>query len=205
MSLDVFLGHKGNILEPTTDDARQIKLDSPVLTEAALEKIKTYIQIPTVELSLVSAKSSSLLSRLDKLVEDAVEKVKAGAEILVLSDAGISSSTTYIPALLATGAVHHRLLEENLRSKCSIVVNTAQCWSTHHYATLIGYGASAICPYMAFETIRQEANGKSAKKAGYDGITVAEAQANYKKSVNAGILKILSKMGISLLTSYHGA
>ena len=158
-------------------------------------------KVPTVELSLVSEKGASLESRLDQLVETAVQKVRDGAEILVLSDADLSSESTYIPSLLATGAVHHKLLDENLRSKCSIVVNTAQCWSTHHYATLIGYGASAICPYMAYETIRQDANGKAAKKAGYDGITVAEALANYKKSVNAGILKILSKMGISLLLS----
>ena len=107
-----------------------------------------------MELSLVSSDKTSLESRLDALVDEAVQKVKDGAEILVLSDTGITAEGTYIPSLLATGAVHHKLLEENLRSKCSIVVNTAQCWSTHHYATLIGYGASAICPYMAFETIR---------------------------------------------------
>jgi len=117
----------------------------------------------------------------------------------------MSKETKYIPSLIATGAVHHRLLKENLRSKASIVVNTAQCWSTHHYAVLIGYGASAICPYMAYETIRQEANGPQAKKAGYGEVSIQQAQMNYKNAVDAGLLKILSKMGISLLTSYHGA
>lgn len=84
----------------------------------------------------------------------------------------MSGDCKYVPSLIATGAVHHRLLKENLRSKTSIVVNTAQCWSTHHYAVLIGYGASAICPYMAYETIRQEASGSTAKKAGYGEMTV---------------------------------
>ena len=123
----------------------------------------------------------------------------------MLSDAGLTAGDVYVPALLATGAVHHKLLELNVRSKASIVVHTAQCWSTHQFAVLIGYGASAICPYMAFESIRHQASGPKAKKEGYEGVSLRQAQRNYHKSVDLGLKKIMSKMGISLLTSYHGA
>lgn len=109
-----------------------------------------------------------------------------------------------MPSLLATGAIHHRLIQENLRSKCSIVVDTAQCWSTHHYACLVGYGASAICPYLALETVRQEHTRLSATKKEL-ALDITQAQLNYKKAIEKGLLKILSKMGISLLSSYQGA
>lgn len=109
-----------------------------------------------------------------------------------------------MPSFLATGAIHHRLIQEGLRSKCSIVVDTAQCWSTHHYACLVGYGASAICPYLALETVRQEHTRISATKKGLE-IDIIQAQLNYKKAIEKGLLKILSKMGISLLSSYQGA
>lgn len=106
--------------------------------------------------------------------------------------------------MLATGAIHHRLIKDGLRLNGSIIVNTAQCWSTHHFATLIGYGASAICPYLTWETIRQEFLGRKVKK-GEDNLSMVQVQKNYKRAIDNGLLKILSKMGISLLSSYQGA
>ncbi|AKV70131.1 Ferredoxin-dependent glutamate synthase [Microcystis panniformis FACHB-1757] len=142
---------------------------------------------------------------------EAAKKVESGAEILILSDrtAPIDEKTSYIPPLLAVGAVHHHLIRSHLRLKASIVIDTAQCWSTHHFACLIGYGASAVCPYLALETIAQwwiePRTQKLMENGKLEAISLEKALINYRKSVEAGLLKILSKMGISLLSSYHGA
>jgi glutamate synthase (ferredoxin) len=116
---------------------------------------------------------------------------------------------TYIPPLVATGAVHHHLIRAGLRMQASIVVDTAQCWSTHHFACLVGYGASAVCPYLALESVRHWWHDTRTQKLMETGkierVTLNGAQANYRKAVENGLLKILSKMGISLITSYQGA
>jgi glutamate synthase (ferredoxin) len=138
--------------------------------------------------------------------------VREGSCILVLSDrsaGGISAGTTYIPPLLAVGAVHHHLLRLGLRLQSSIVVDTAQCWSTHHLACLIGYGASAVCPWLAWETTRHWlAHPKTRsliERGKLPDLTPDAAQANVRKALEDGLRKILSKIGISLLASYHGA
>lgn len=114
-----------------------------------------------------------------------------------------------IPALLAVGAVHHRLIKDYLRSETSIIVETAQCFSTHHLAALIGYGAHSVCPYLAFESCRQWRKSprtmSQVKTGRIADISVEDTQKNYKKAIEKGLLKILSKMGISLLSCYHGA
>jgi glutamate synthase (ferredoxin) len=116
---------------------------------------------------------------------------------------------TYIPPLLAVGAVHHKLIENGLRTFTSIVVTSGQVWSTHHFACLIGYGASAVVPYMAYDAVinwhGQKRNQLSMQRGDIKPLSAERALYNYKKSVDKGLLKILSKMGISLLTSYHGA
>lgn len=110
---------------------------------------------------------------------------------------------------MAVGAVHHHLIKTGQRSSCSLVVETSTCFSTHHAAMLIGYGAHAVCPFLAYETCRQwRASARTAaliKSGKVPDVTVEQAQKNFKKSVEKGILKILSKMGISLLQCYHGA
>lgn len=143
----------------------------------------------------------NMADKVKEICDQAVEAVRNGSEIIIISDKGIDDENIYVPSVIATGAIHHILIDEGLRSKASIVVETAQCWSTHHFAVLVGYGASAICPYLAFETIRQnqEKQGK-----GRD-LTMVQRQSNYKKSIESGLLKILSKMGISCLSSYQGA
>ncbi|MEH2022125.1 glutamate synthase large subunit [Nostoc sp.] len=214
MSLKVELGERGNLLEPKPEYARRLKLESPVLTDAQLEAIKLS-GFATAELSTLFAIASGpegLKAAVQSLQAQAAESVRAGAKILILSDGvndSINTEYTYIPPLLAVGAVHHHLIREGLRMKTSLIVNTAQCWSTHHFACLIGYGAGAVCAYMALDTVRNWwSDPKTQKLMGVQKIptlTLEQALGNYRQAVESGLLKILSKMGISLLSSYQAA
>ncbi|MEN9214794.1 MAG: glutamate synthase-related protein [Gloeomargarita sp. DG02_1_bins_92] len=213
MSLEMGLGAKGNLLQVRPEDARQLWLSSPVLNERELQAVKT-AGLKTAEISTLFALNGgadALKKALQHLCQQAVEAVQAGAEILILSDRleELTATRTWMPPLLAVGAVHHHLIDRGLRLRVSLVVETAQVWSTHHFACLIGYGASAVCPYLALETVRQwwqDAKTQTLMSQGKIGrCTLVEAQGNYRAAVEAGLLKILSKMGISLLASYHGA
>jgi len=152
-------------------------------------------------------------SAIDAICDKAAEDVRNGVEVLILSDKAADQSvldeTTYIPPLVAVGAVHHRLIAEGLRMDTGIVVETGSAWSTHHFACLVGYGANAVHPYLALETVKQWHGNSRTQKMMEAGklatTTVDEAQQNYRKAVENGLLKILSKMGISLLSSYQGA
>lgn len=215
MSLAMQLGPKGNILNLKPEDAKLLKLESPILNDEELAGIEAS-DFKTQSLSSlyqISTGPNGLKDAVSKLCQDATAAVQAGVSILVLSDrAGsykIGTEYSYIPPLLAVGAVHHHLIRQGLRLRTSLVVDTAQCWSTHHFACLIGYGASAVCPYLTLESVRQWWNDPKTQKLmqneRIESITLDKAQANYRKSIEAGLLKILSKMGISLLSSYHGA
>ncbi|MBD1862982.1 MULTISPECIES: glutamate synthase large subunit [Trichocoleus] len=217
MSLTMQLGERGNLLEAKPESARQLKLESPVLNEVELEQIKQS-GFETASLSTlfaISAGPEGLQRAVNALCQQAVEAVRAGKKVLVLSDRNqendlqLTEDYSYIPPLLAVGAVHHHLIRQGLRMKASLVVDTAQCWSTHHFACLIGYGASAICPYLALETVRHwwsDSKTQAMMQRGKIEVsTLNGAQDNFRKAVEAGLLKILSKMGISLLASYHGA
>jgi glutamate synthase (ferredoxin) len=216
MSLTMFLGERGKILEVQAESARTIQLNSPILNEVELANVKeSGLQVAEISTRFTLAGKESGTNAIADMVQAAVDAVKAGAKILILSDrvstqsGPLTAETSYIPPLLAVGAVHHHLIRSGLRLQASLIVDTAQCWSTHHYACLVGYGASAVCPYLALESVRQwwlssktqnlMENGK------LDKISLTKALENYRKSVEAGLLKILSKMGISLLSSYHGA
>ena len=223
MSLSMQLGAKGNILNLKAEDAKLLKLESPVVNDQELAEIKSSdFKVQTVStLYQISTGPGGLKDAVIKLCEAATNAVQEGVEIIVLSDRQAYSqsngSTTkhigteysYIPPLLAVGAVHHHLIRQGLRLRTSLVVDTAQCWSTHHFACLIGYGASAVCPYLALESVRQWWNNPKTQKLmaneRIEAVSLAQAQQNYRQSIEAGLLKILSKMGISLLSSYHGA
>ncbi len=210
-SLEMYLGGRKGALIPSADAANLIHIKSPVLNENELESIS--------KLGLNSQKISILIpintnnDRLEKslkiLCEQAAKLVNEGIKILILSDRDINKDQTYIPPLLAVGAIHHHLLNKGLRLKTSIIIDTAQCWSTHHIACLIGYGASAICPWMALETTRHWWHLPKTQKLISDGklsnLSIEDAQANLKKAMEDGLRKILSKIGISVLSSYHGA
>jgi len=214
MSLKVELGERGNLLDPKPEYAKRLKLDSPVIDEAELEAIKLS-GFATAQLSTlfeIASGPEGLKAAVQSLQAQAAESVKAGAKILILSDRvghGIDTEYTYIPPLLAVGAVHHHLIREGLRMKTSLVVETAQCWSTHHFGCLIGYGAGAVCPYMALDTIRDwwfdPKTQQFMERGKITAISLEQAFVNYRKAVESGLLKILSKMGISLLSSYQAA
>ncbi len=214
MSLSTQLGERGNLLEAKPEYARLLKLETPVLNEADLEEVKAS-GFETAELSTlfeIATGPQGLEAAVGHLCDRAAQEVEAGKKILILSDrAGhlLDEQHSYIPPLLAVGAVHHHLIRSGLRMKASIVVDTAQCWSTHHFACLIGYGASAVCPYLAWETVRQwvldSKTQKLMERGRLERLSLEEAQKNYRKAVETGLLKILSKMGISLLSSYQGA
>ncbi|QQE66408.1 glutamate synthase subunit alpha [Leptolyngbya sp. BL0902] len=219
MSLTTQLGARGNLLDEKPEYARLLKLESPVINEVELNQIhQSGFDTATLStLYTLAAGPGDLAKAVDALCEQADQAVKAGKTILVLSDRvdasgnpiTLSADTTYIPPLLAVGAVHHHLIRNGLRMHTSLVVDTAQCWSTHHFACLIGYGASAVCPYLALESVRHWWSDSRTQKLMESGklpvSTLNGAQDNYRKAVDAGLLKILSKMGISLITSYQGA
>ncbi|MFM7266349.1 MAG: glutamate synthase-related protein, partial [Cyanobium sp.] len=219
MSLEMHLGRRGSALRPDPAGAAVLHLPSPVLNEAELAALGDQ-GLPSTSLSTllpVADGPGGLEKALQRLRFEAEAAVRGGSQILVLSDrvgpggapATISAGTTYIPPLLAVGAVHHHLLRLGLRLQASIVVDTAQCWSTHHLACLIGYGASAVCPWLTWETTRHWlAHPKTRsliERGKLPALSAARAQANVRTALEDGLRKILSKIGISLLASYHGA
>nr|AKI29076.1 ferredoxin-dependent glutamate synthase [Pyrus betulifolia] len=215
MSLEINIGKRQNILEVGPENASQVILSSPVLNEGELDlllkdaKLKPQV-LPTF-FDIHKGVDGSLEKTLYRLCEAADEAVQNGCQLLVLSDRAdeLEATRPAIPILLAVGAVHQHLIQNGLRMSASIIVDTAQCFSTHQFACLIGYGASAICPYLALETCRQWRLSAKTVNLMRNGkmptVTIEQAQKNFCKAVKAGLLKILSKMGISLLSSYCGA
>ena len=219
MSLEMHLGERHPALKPKAEAASVIHLETPVLNEAELAAISLQgltVQFLSTQVA-VEACASGLKEALEALCQTAERAVQQGAQVLVLSDrvnaegaaAPLTATTVAMPALLAVGAVHHHLLRRKLRLQCSLVAETAQCWSTHHMACLIGYGASAICPWLTWETTRHWLDHPKTRKRIEQGKLPAfdpdQVQSNVRISLENGLRKILSKIGISLLASYHGA
>ena len=216
MSLEMHLGRRGSPLRPEAASAAVLHLASPILNEAELAAVSQQ-GLPTTTLSTLMAVTDGpggLELAVQRLRSAAEAAVRAGSQILVLSDrggeaGGINATTATIPPLLAVGAVHHHLLNLGLRLQASLVVETAQCWSTHHLACLIGYGASAVCPWLTWETSRHWLAHPRVQKLIETGklpaLSPDQVQANVRKALEDGLRKILSKIGISLLASYHGA
>ena len=213
MSLTTYLGPKGDVLNPAGMMAKSIKLNSPILNEKELlDLYSTGMSIATISTFIDKNIDFTLIEqKILNICLECIHKIDEGVEILVLSDRNksLSIDQIFISPLLIVGAVHHYLIKQKVRHKVSLIVETAQCWTTHHFATLIGYGASAVCPYLAFLTVRQWWHNSRTQKLMSIGklskLDIYESQANYRNAIEKGLLKILSKMGISLLTSYHGA
>ncbi|KAG6520459.1 hypothetical protein ZIOFF_017515 [Zingiber officinale] len=219
MSLEVNLGKRRNILEVGPENASQVILSNPVLNEGELDSLmkdpNLNAQVLSTYFDIRKGLDGSMEKTLQKLCEEADEAVRDGCQLLVLSDRSeeLIPTRPAIPILLAVGAVHQHLIQNGLRMSASIVADTAQCFSTHHFACLVGYGASAICPYLALETCRQWRLSTKVVNLMRTGkmptVTIEQAQRNFckhlKQAVQSGLLKILSKMGISLLSSYCGA
>ena len=219
MSLEMHLGERRPALKPQAEAAAVIHLETPVLNEAELAAISQQgLPVQTLSTQVaVEACAGGLQPALEALCQAAEQAVRSGAQVLVLSDrvdasgaaAPLTPTTVAMPSLLSVGAVHHHLLRQKLRLQCSLVVDTAQCWSTHHMACLIGYGASAVCPWLTWETTRHWLEHPKTKKRIEQGklpaLDADQVQANVRVSLENGLRKILSKIGISLLASYHGA
>ena len=211
MSLEMHLGERCSPFD-IEDNKPYIHLDSPIINEnelLALKEQKT-IQSQTISTLFDLEKGiDGLEERLKELCIESENAIKNNCSIIIISDRGINPRKTFIPPLLAVGAIHHYLLKKEIRLKASLVIETGQCWSTHHLACLIGYGASAICPWLIFESGRQWSKHPRTQKLFSTGklelISVEKVQINIKKALEDGLRKILSKIGISLLSSYHGA
>ena len=206
MSLATFVGNNGNLLTEEPLAAHSVALKHPVLNNHELEKIRSIdtgiFQAKTLQCYFrADGKPGSLQKALDRICRYAVDAAQDGFEVLILSDRAIDSDHAPIPSLLATAAIHHHLIRKGLRGQVGLVVEAGDVWEVHHFACLIGFGATAINPYLALSTIRDlRLNGKLETSLDPD-----QLKKNYIKAVNEGLLKVFSKMGISTLQSYQGA
>ena len=207
MSLDNYLGGEGSILFETPEQASMLHLSEPILSNDALARLRlghaSTIRTPVTLPMLFSVADGGLglKAGLDELCRQASLAVLDGHSVLILSDRGANENQAPIPSLLATAAVHHHLMRNGTRMRCGIVVETGDAREVHHFCLLIGYGAGAVNPYVALDTIEQYV-----KFGLLEGVTdPAIAKTKYKKAIGKGLLKVMSKMGISTLQSYHGA
>ncbi|WP_067829728.1 glutamate synthase large subunit [Actinomadura kijaniata] len=208
-SLQSTLGPEGNLLEPGPDSCRRLVLPTPILDNDELSKIihindegsLPHLQAHVVHgLYDVHGGGEALEHRLEEICSEVSRAIAAGARVIVLSDRGSDSARAPIPSLLLTGAVHHHLIREKTRTQVGLVVETAEARECHHMALLIGYGASAVNPYLAVETVED-----LVKTGVLTGVDQARAVRNLIKAYGKGVLKIMSKMGVSTVASYTGA
>ena len=206
MSLTSRLGHERNILDPGPEHARMLKLDHPILSNEQLEQIKELDKqdFKSATLSMLFEAETGIdgfISALQNLCKNAEDAVNAGSVLLVLSDRGAGKTKVPIPALLAVGAVHHHLIRKRKRYRTGLVVETGEAREIAHFCLLVGYGAGAINPYLAFETFEDIIRQKSLPK----DFTLEKANQNYLNAIRKGMFKVFSKMGISTIQSYRGA
>jgi glutamate synthase (NADPH/NADH) large chain len=206
MSLRTYAGTSRNLLAETPMHCRMVEIRQPVLSDAQLRKLQgmdqRHFQAKTIDTTFhATGEDGALEQALSRLCRHAKDAVLDGYQILILSDRTIDSDHAAIPSLLATGAVHHYLIREGLRAQCGIVVESGDVRETHHFATLLGFGAAGVNPYLAIESL------ESMRDKGIVDTNLTNDQLLYKytKAINGGLLKIFSKMGISTLQSYQGA
>ncbi len=199
------LGSEGNLLAPKPESCRMIRVEHPVITNEELAKLRQ-IDRPgfrSAELAIlypITGGKAALEQALEELFAQADRLVAEGVNLLILSDRGLNREMAAIPSLLAVAGLHHHLIRQGTRTKVSLIVETGEAREVHHFALLLGYGASVINPYLAFETI-----DKMIADQLLTGIAYDKAVKNYVKAAEKGIVKVLSKMGISTIQSYRGA
>lgn len=204
MSTFTNLGGASSILDTKPEHCIQIAIKQPILTDADIAKLR-YIKHPEFKEITIQAlfptngKAGALERGIDRICKEAEEAILNGNNIIIISDKGLNADFAPIPSLLACGAIHHHLIKLNRRIDCSLVVESGDIREVHHFATLIGFGASAIHPYMAFQSIYALKREKGYK---YSDDELVE---HYIEAASAGLLKVFSKMGISTYQSYHGA
>ncbi|CAN5264212.1 glutamate synthase large subunit [soil metagenome] len=207
MSLVSMIGPRPNLLGHHAGNHKRLEVAQPILTNADLEKIRAIDELldaafrtATIDTTWEASEGAAGLERaLERICREATDCVLADVNILVLSDRAVSSDRIPIPAALATAAVHHHLIRQGLRMQTGLVIETGEAREVHHFCVLAGYGAEAINPYLAFETLEQIRVRMDLKLKAY------EVQKNYIKAVGKGVLKVMSKMGISTYQSYCGA
>lgn len=200
-STSVYIGRDGNILEEKPENCKVLKIHNPILTNTDILKIKN-INVEgfkTAVVPIVYYKGISLEKAIEQVFVDVDKAHKEGANIIILSDRGVDEYHVQIPSLLAVSAVHQYLVRTKKRTTLSLILESAEPRTVHHFATLLGYGASAINPYLAHETIKQMVNEGMIDKDPYAAID------DYNSAILSGIVKIASKMGISTIQSYQGS
>ncbi len=205
MTLRTTLGPESNLFEESPIHCRKLQVTTPILDNEELEQIRALDRpgLRTSSLSAIfdaNAWQAGLEMALEKLCREAERAVQNGATLLILSDRGHDERRAPIPSLLATGAVHHHLIRAGLRKNCGLIVESGEPREVMHFCLLLGYGAGAVNPYLAYESL------DAMRRDGLLGeLDTGEAQHRYVKAVEKGILKVMSKMGISTLQSYRGA
>jgi glutamate synthase (NADPH) large chain len=204
-SMESTIGPEGNLLDPRPESCRQIKIKYPVISNEEVAKLRHIdrdgFKTLTLPMLYDPADDGPGLERaMDDLCRRASDAVKAGYTIIILSDRGVSEALAPIPSLLATAGVHHHLVREGTRTRCALVLESGDAREVHHCALLLGYGAGVVNPYLAFETLDD-----MIRQGLLVGVSHEKAVRNYIKALNKGILKVMSKMGISTLQSYCGA
>jgi glutamate synthase (NADPH) large chain len=208
-SLGTGVGPEQNLLDPTPASCRQVTLPFPVIGEQDLAKlvhINDDHNMPGLATHVVEGRfdpaggGDGLRARLAEICTEVHQAIEGGARLIILSDRGSTDHLIPIPSLVLTGAVHHHLIVEKTRTKVGLIVESGDARETHHIALLVGYGAAAICPYLAIETVRDQAEAGE-----LGGVTPDQAEKNLIKALGKGLLKVMSKMGVSTVASYRGA
>ncbi|CUM63098.1 uncharacterized protein PRCAT00000664001 [Priceomyces carsonii] len=209
MSLDCYVGPQGNLLEIKSDQCNRLLLKSPILTSTELSAIKNMQKVypkwsvATIDITFDKHEGiQGYINTIDQVCQAASRAIADDRQVLVLSDRETSKSRVPISALIAVGSVHHHLVRQKQRSKVAIIIETAEAREVHHACCLVGYGADGINPYLAIDTLLRMKEEHLLKKS---DLTEEQIIENYKHAVDSGILKVMSKMGISTLASYKGA
>jgi glutamate synthase (NADPH/NADH) len=208
MSLECYVGPEGNILEMNESQCHRLILKSPILTMKELAAIKRMDIIyrswgvATIDITFLREEGiQGYLNALERICDEATNAINNGFKVIILSDKSVGPQKVAISGLIATGGVHHHLVRNKLRSRVALMIETAEAKEVHHFCVLLGYGADAICPYLAFEAMFKLIREGAVR----ENVTRETVVYNYKKAIDNGIKKVMSKMGISTLASYKGA
>lgn len=207
MSLKTRLGNLGNILDENDSQTRLLQLETPVLTTAEFRAMRRYMGATAAEIdctfpvaaSASQQRGANLRVALDRIRQEAEDAVRGGATHIILTDEATGGDRAAIPMILATGAVHTHLIRQELRTFTSLNVRSGECLDVHYFAVLIGVGATTVNAYLA-----QEAIASRHRRGLFADLTLEQCLARYKKGINDGLLKVMSKMGISVISSYRG-
>ncbi|GAA5803630.1 hypothetical protein EDC94DRAFT_562696 [Helicostylum pulchrum] len=208
MSLQCYVGPEGNILEIDEKQCNKIALSSPILSMEELDAIKNMSQfypswkVATIDITFDKSEGvQGYVNTLERICNEVSESIKNGYKVVVLSDRAVSAERVAISSLIAAGGVHHYLVRNKERSRVALMVETAEAREVHHFCVLLGYGVDAVCPYLTLETMMK----LHRERAVHEGLTPEKLIYNFKKGIDNGIQKVMSKMGISTLASYKGA